>query len=250
MAGIQTVCLLWRLGPVTGAQRGTLAAGLTLFLSFHEGNTEMASLVPGHIQQTHTQHAGQLVLLSVPDAYSIVSPGLFRSGSLAPPHFPFVRSLGLKSVLLLSPEPPSRLLLGFFEDAGITVRHLHSYASGTSSSSGLAGGNGLALTTGNGATNAGPTSAGGGYSALPGELLKAGLEWALTSKPTLILDAGGIAETGMAVAILRRQQGWSLGSALAEYRSFAGQKAKYWHEAVIEAYDLDLLSNARSSHQT
>lgn len=168
---------------------------------------------------------GSLPLLVVPDAYALVSPGIHRSGALTPASFPFVRSLGLKSVLLLSPEPPSRLLLSFLDDSGIAHRTAHQSLSLT--------GMPLFSSPGQGAN--------GSYSPVPGEALKAGLEWALTSQPTLILDAGGIAETGTAIAILRRLQGWSLGAALAEYRAFAGQKAKYWHEAVIESYDLDLL---------
>ncbi len=186
--------------------------------------------------QGQTQ-GGSLGLISVPDAYALVSPGIHRSGALSPASFPFVRSLGLVSVLILSPEPPSRMLLAFLDDAGILYRHQSAVhhalgipmATGVSSGSGLTSGSAI-----------GPNAAPGGYSAFPGEALKAGLEWALSARPTLILDAGGIAETGTAIGILRRLQGWSLGAALAEYRAFAGQKAKYWHEAVIESYDLDL----------
>ncbi|ORZ19216.1 tyrosine phosphatase family-domain-containing protein [Lobosporangium transversale] len=60
-------------------------------------------------------------MLTPPEQFGIVEPGLYRSDTLHPSHFPFIRSLNLKTAILLTPELPSRAMSNFFEENQIRL---------------------------------------------------------------------------------------------------------------------------------
>jgi len=59
------------------------------------------------------------MLLIPPEAFGIVEASLYRSNALHPVNFPFLKTLNLKTVIVLSPEIPTRAVTTFFEDSGI-----------------------------------------------------------------------------------------------------------------------------------
>ncbi|KAJ1556448.1 hypothetical protein HK405_005340 [Cladochytrium tenue] len=64
-------------------------------------------------------------LLSPPRAFGIVERGVYRSN--APDHpsqLVFLRSIGLRSIVLLSPEAPTRSLLEYLDENKIALTHL------------------------------------------------------------------------------------------------------------------------------
>ncbi len=148
----------------------------------------------------------------------MVTSDIYRSAIITPMNYPFIKTLNLKTILLLSSESPTRLFSSFAEECGIHVLCL-----------------GLSRPSNN-------------WKPISEELVKEGIEFILnpSKQPALISCSTGVDETGVFVAILRKYQNWSLNSILMEYKSFAGTKSRYVHEQYIEAFDIDLLS---LSHQ-
>lgn len=60
-------------------------------------------------------------LLSPPEAFGMVENGIFRSNIPHPSNYSFLKLLNLKTVLLLSPEVPSRNLAMFFDDVSVKM---------------------------------------------------------------------------------------------------------------------------------
>jgi tyrosine-protein phosphatase SIW14 len=96
--------------------------------------------------------------ITPPDVFGIIEPQLYRSSAPDPHSYSFLRTLNLKTILLLSPESPPRSLTNFLEESGIKLVHMgmagggsltstgsHNHHGGTGSSSGgggLVGGGG------------------------------------------------------------------------------------------------------------
>jgi len=59
--------------------------------------------------------------------------------------------------------------------------------------------------------------------------------------PLLLMSSSGNHGVGLVVGCLRRLQGWSISSALDEYRSFAAPSSRYTTEQAIELFDLQLV---------
>ncbi|KAI9205644.1 tyrosine phosphatase family-domain-containing protein [Polychytrium aggregatum] len=154
--------------------------------------------------------------ITPPDFYGIVEKGIYRSNILHPTNFSFLKTLSLKTVIVLSPEPPTRALSTLFDEAGIKVIHL-------------------------GVQAWKPTL---GWRPVSEELIKEGLEIILdvSYHPALIMCTSGLHETGILVGCLRKLQGWNFNSIVTEYRSFAGTKSRYVNEQFIELFDLDLVT--------
>lgn len=51
-----------------------------------------------------------------PAAFGIVEPKVYRTNSLYPVNFPFIKMLGLKTVVQLSPEVPIKAVTQFLEE--------------------------------------------------------------------------------------------------------------------------------------
>lgn len=62
-----------------------------------------------------------LTLLTPPEQFGIVEPGIYRSDMLQPIHFPFIKQLRLKTVVMLSPELPNRGTSNLMEEAGMKL---------------------------------------------------------------------------------------------------------------------------------
>jgi hypothetical protein len=106
-------------------------------------------------------------MLTPPEQFGIVEPGLYRSDTLHPSHFPFIRSLNLKTAILLTPELPSRAMSNFFEENQIRLIDLAlgSWKNISSNSSNNAdGSSGAAQGQGGDSSTSGGTSGGGGGS--------------------------------------------------------------------------------------
>ncbi|KAJ1674383.1 hypothetical protein EV182_003386, partial [Spiromyces aspiralis] len=59
-------------------------------------------------------------ILSVPYNFGIVEDGIYRCGcTLEESHIPYLKTLGLKTVLIMSAEEPSRPFLQFIEENNI-----------------------------------------------------------------------------------------------------------------------------------
>ena len=149
-----------------------------------------------------------------PEAFGMVTSDIYRSAFISPISYPFIKSLNLKTILILSSESPTRLFTSFAEELGIRILSL-----------------GMQRPTNN-------------WKPISEELVKEGIEFILDPKhqPALITCSTGIHETGVFVAILRKYQNWNLNSILMEYKSFAGTKSRYVNEQFIEAFDIDLLA--------
>ncbi|CAG8514483.1 7592_t:CDS:2 [Ambispora gerdemannii] len=159
-------------------------------------------------------------MLTPPEQFGIVEKGVYRSDMLHQSHFPFVKSLDLKTVVILSPEVPTRAATTFLEENNINLIHL-----------------GLRTWKPN-----------IGWRPVSEELIKDGLELVLDvgNHPILVMCTSGIHETGTFIGCLRKLQNWSFSSIVAEYRSYAGNKARYVNQQFIELFDMDLVTLPRN----
>lgn len=132
--------------------------------------------------------------------------------------FPFLRQLGLRSVIVLSADSIAGGVASFFRDNGIEIFH-------TGAQSGRK-------------DNWKPT-----WKPLSEEVIKNSLELILRADlyPLLLCDTSGVQQVGIVVGCLRKLQNWNLNSVVNEYRAFAGRKTRYVHEQVIELFDTDLV---------
>ncbi|KAI8050868.1 protein-tyrosine phosphatase [Syncephalis plumigaleata] len=155
-------------------------------------------------------------LYTPPEAFGVVAPGIYRSDTMQVEHLPFLKTLGLRVIVMLSPEKLSRAAAHFIEEDNIRLEHI-----------------GLRAWK--------PDNA---WRPVSDELLKEGMELLLDAHnhPILIMCTTGIHETGMLVGCLRRLQHWSFTSILTEYRAYCGSKARYMNEQFIERFDLDLIT--------
>eukprot|EP00158_Paraphelidium_tribonemae_P004531 Partr_v1_DN26805_c1_g3_i1_m40331 putative PHOsphatase len=151
-----------------------------------------------------------------PECFGIVECGLFRSNTFDSSSFPFLRSLQLKSMLLLSPEVPTREVSNWLDQNGVRLLH-------------------VGLLSRKQAGSSRPISE---------ELIKDALEIALDIRhyPLMITCTLGVHETGTLVGCIRKLMNWSMNSIVVEYRAFAGSRARYINEQFIELFDLDLVT--------
>ncbi|KXS09319.1 protein-tyrosine phosphatase [Gonapodya prolifera JEL478] len=149
------------------------------------------------------------MLFTPPESFGVVERGIYRSNTLHPLNFPFVKNLNLRTAVMLSPEVPMRSVTNFFEDSGIRFVHL-----------------------------------GQAWKPNLEELMKEGLELILDKKnqPVMVMCTSGVHETGTLMGCLRKLQGWNFNSIVVEYHSFAGSKARFVNEQFIELFDLDLVT--------
>ncbi|EFA74802.1 hypothetical protein PPL_11835 [Heterostelium album PN500] len=95
-----------------------------------KSNTNSSSLQQQQ-QQMQLSQANKIILLqqgppvlSPPAVFGIVEPQLYRTNSLYPINFPFIKLLGLKTVVQLSPEVPIKAVTTFLEENNINLIHL------------------------------------------------------------------------------------------------------------------------------
>lgn len=163
-----------------------------------------------------TADAGELVLTHIsapavecPSNFSPVVGNIYRSSFPRPDHFPFLAKLGLKSVLVLIPEPYPDENMKFLEDNNIQFFQV-----------GMSG-------------NKEP------FVHVSHETITKALEVVLNpaNHPLLIHCNRGKHRTGCLVGCLRRLQDWSLTMIFDEYRRFAYPKTRPLDQQMIELYD-------------
>ncbi|KAI7863130.1 protein-tyrosine phosphatase [Spinellus fusiger] len=158
------------------------------------------------------------VLLTPPEQFGIVEPGIYRSDMLQPSHFSFIKPFNFKTMVMLSPEMPNRVTSNYLEEGDTKLVHL-----------------GMATWKPTQPSTWRPVSE---------ELIKEGLELILNveTHPVLIMCTSGVHETGTLVGCLRKLEGWNFSSIVTEYRAYGGSRARYVNEQFIELFDLDLIT--------
>ncbi|GAA5826279.1 hypothetical protein JCM11251_007238 [Rhodosporidiobolus azoricus] len=146
--------------------------------------------------------------LRPPENFAMVSPGLYRSSFPRRANFSFLRSLGLKSVMVLVQEPYPEENLEFLQAEGIQFFQI-----------GIPG-------------NKEP------FVSIPDEKLVAAMSVALDSRnlPMLIHCNKGKHRTGCVVGCMRRLQSWSLTAVFEEYRRYSHPKSRALDLECIEAF--------------
>jgi len=155
--------------------------------------------------------------LCPPEVFGIVESGIYRSNTLYPINFPFLKLLELKTVIQLSPEVPIKPVVNFFQQN--SIHHIHL---------------GLKSWT--------PDAS---WKPVTEELIKEALHFVLDANyhPILVLCSSGIHQTGTLVGCLRRLQNWSLTSILVEYKSYSCHRStRFGDEQFIELLDVDLVT--------
>uniref|UniRef100_A0A060T8Y7 diphosphoinositol-polyphosphate diphosphatase n=1 Tax=Blastobotrys adeninivorans TaxID=409370 RepID=A0A060T8Y7_BLAAD len=144
-----------------------------------------------------------------PENFSMVFNDIYRSSFPRPENFEFLRSLNLKSVLVLIPEPYPEENVRFVEENGIRFFQV-----------GMPG-------------NKEP------FINVSHETITRALEIVLNPEnhPLLIHCNRGKHRTGCLVGCLRRLQDWSLTMIFDEYRRFAFPKSRPLDQQLIELFD-------------
>ncbi|GMH11406.1 hypothetical protein Nepgr_013247 [Nepenthes gracilis] len=149
------------------------------------------------------------VVLMPPTNFSMVEQGVFRSGFPEPSNFAFLKTLKLKSIIYLCPEPYPEVLCEFLQSQNI--RLLQFGIEGTKETS----------------------------ESIPEDIITDALKVLVDVRnhPVLIHCKRGKHRTGCLVGCLRKLQNWCLSSILEEYQLFAGSKARITDMAFMESYD-------------
>eukprot|EP01137_Pigoraptor_chileana_P014587 Opistho-2@69394 len=142
--------------------------------------------------------------------FAMVAPGVYRSGYPNKKNFPFLKRLGLKSLLYLCPEPYAENNVGFLTENGIGLFHF-----------GIFG-------------NKEP------FVEIPDRVIRQALAVLLDRRnhPILIHCNKGKHRTGCLVGCLRKVQRWSMTSVFDEYHRFAGTKGRILDQQFIELFDV------------
>lgn len=160
-------------------------------------------------------------IIAPPEHFAVVERGLYRSGIPSAESLPFIRSLGLKQMIVLSAERPVRSITNFCDNHNIKISHTGLYGWTPNSS----------------------------WKPIAEEVVKESLQIILhcNNHPILVCDIGGVHIVGMVIGCLRRLQNWNLNSVVNEYRSFAGPKTRYNNEQFMELFDIDLVTIPQKS---
>ncbi|PRQ41536.1 putative protein-tyrosine-phosphatase [Rosa chinensis] len=148
-------------------------------------------------------------VLEPPINFSMVEDGIFRSGFPHPANFPFLKSLNLRSIIYLCPEPYPEENLEFLRSQNI--RLLQFGIEGKTESV-----------------------------AIPKDTILEALKILIDVRnhPVLIHCKRGKHRTGCLVGCLRKFQNWCLSSVFEEYQRFAGVKSRPTDLKFIEAFDI------------
>ncbi|KAL6139342.1 PREDICTED: probable tyrosine-protein phosphatase At1g05000 [Fragaria vesca subsp. vesca] len=149
-------------------------------------------------------------VLEPPINFSMVEDGIFRSGFPQPANFPFLRSLNLRSIIYLCPEPYPEENLEFLRSQNIRLLQF-----------GIEGKTDPAIL-------------------IPKDTILEALKILIDVRnhPVLIHCKRGKHRTGCLVGCLRKFQNWCLSSVFEEYQRFAGVKARPTDLRFIEAFDI------------
>ncbi|KAJ4815771.1 Phosphotyrosine protein phosphatases superfamily protein [Rhynchospora pubera] len=145
--------------------------------------------------------------------FAMVDHGVFRSGFPNVSNFPFLQSLGLRSVLCLCPEPYPEENLEFLKANGIKLFQF------------------------------GIDGSKEPFVNIPEETIREALKVVVDTRnhPILIHCKRGKHRTGCVVGCLRKLQKWCLTSIFDEYQRFAAAKARLSDQRFIERFDVSSL---------
>ncbi|XP_078171240.1 inositol diphosphatase DSP1-like [Carex rostrata] len=151
--------------------------------------------------------------------FAMVEHGVFRSGFPEASNFPFLQSLGLRSVLCLCPEPYPEENLEFLRTNGIKLFQL------------------------------GIDGSKEPFVNIPEDTIREALKVVLDTRnhPVLIHCKRGKHRTGCVVGCLRKLQKWCLTSIFDEYQRFAAAKARISDQRFIERFDVSSLKHLNTS---
>ncbi|POY70766.1 putative Protein-tyrosine-phosphatase [Rhodotorula taiwanensis] len=169
-----------------------------------ESDETAATLVPS--TPTPAPHEDGTFL--APQNFATVSANLFRSSFPRKEHFPFLKNLGLKSVMVLVQEPYPEENADFLREEGIQLFQF-----------GIPG-------------NKEP------FVSIPDDKVVAALTTIIDKRnhPMLIHCNKGKHRTGCVIGCLRRCQSWSLTSIFDEYRRYSTPKSRAMDLQFIEAF--------------
>jgi hypothetical protein len=159
------------------------------------------------------------ISLLAPENFSMVEDGVYRSAFPRTKNSPFLRRLGLRSVISLVPEDYPTPMLDMYDKAGIRFLAV-----------GMDG-------------NKYPFK----------EIDMTHLFCLLVlimdpaARPLLVHCNKGKHRTGCVIAALRRIRGWALGAIFAEYLIFAGSKSRLEDQLLIESFDPEKWEQFRTS---
>ncbi len=140
--------------------------------------------------------------------FSMVAPGVYRSGYPNKRNFPFLKRLGLRSICYLCPEDYLHANSEFMQQHGIQLLQFKILG------------------------NKEP------FVDIPEEMIASALAAVLDTRnhPLLIHCNKGKHRTGCLVGCLRKVQRWSLTQIFDEYRRFAGNKVRMLDQQFIELF--------------
>ncbi|XP_028119784.1 probable tyrosine-protein phosphatase DSP4 isoform X2 [Camellia sinensis] len=147
--------------------------------------------------------------------FSMVDNGIFRSGFPDTANFPFLQSLGLRSILCLCPEPYPEANAQFVKSNGIQLFQF------------------------------GIEGCKEPFVNIPEDTIREALKVVLDVKnhPLLIHCKRGKHRTGCVVGCLRKLQKWCLSSVFDEYQRFAAAKARVSDQRFMELFDVSSLKH-------
>ncbi|EYU27740.1 hypothetical protein ABFS82_13G128800 [Erythranthe guttata] len=151
--------------------------------------------------------------------FSMVDYGIFRSGFPDTPNFPFLKTLGLRSIIYLCPEPYPASNIEFLNANGIRLFQF-----------GLEGSKEPFVN-------------------IPDAIIHRALEAVLDERnhPLLIHCKRGKHRTGCLVGCLRKWQNWCLSSIFDEYVRFAADKARVSDQRFVELFDISSIKQLPST---
>uniref|UniRef100_A0A0E0L961 diphosphoinositol-polyphosphate diphosphatase n=1 Tax=Oryza punctata TaxID=4537 RepID=A0A0E0L961_ORYPU len=163
---------------------------------------------------------GEEATLVPPLNFAMVDDGIFRSGFPAAANFRFLKSLNLRSIVYLCPEPYPETNAEFLAKNGIK---LHQF--------GIEG-------------RKEP------FVNIPDDKIREALKVVLDvrNQPLLIHCKRGKHRTGCVVGCLRKLQKWCLSSVFDEYQRFAAAKARSTDQRFMELFDISSLKHLTASH--
>eukprot|EP00039_Didymoeca_costata_P012021 m.171945 g.171945 ORF g.171945 m.171945 type:complete len:196 (-) comp15360_c0_seq2:852-1439(-) len=175
--------------------------------------------------------SGTTAEFNPPINFSMVAPGVYRSGFPEGDNFSFLeKKLKLKSVLLLVPESIPDKLLAFYKQAGVKVYvaalpPAFTFIIFQVFQIGVPG-------------NKEP------FVDIPSDKIADALSVILNKNthPILLHCNKGKHRTGCLVGCLRKLQNWCHSSICDEYRRFAAPKARALDQQFIELFDISLLT--------
>ncbi|KAL2495455.1 putative tyrosine-protein phosphatase [Forsythia ovata] len=206
-------------GVVSMALR-TLAVSMALRNSLLNCQRPMCRATIGNVATDASTENGtpvnvesEALLLVPPLNFAMVDYGVFRSGFPDSPNFPFLKTLGLRSIVYLCPEPYPEENMKFLNANGIRLFQF-----------GIEG-------------SKEP------YVNIPEDLIRDALKLVLDARnrPLLIHCKRGKHRTGCLVGCLRKLQNWCLSIIFDEYQRFAADKARVADQRFMEQFDISSL---------